>query len=194
MLSWGQLVFTLSDDIKLSTATEFDQRPAFTHLTRNYHALNCSLFAAELISSFTDEHDPHPDLYDAFLQYLQNQQSLENPADLLRFLILFQIAILGQAGLSPTLDRCVNCKSNYTQNWQQVFFSSEMNGLICRDCEHSFVDRQRLSKPVADCLANLRLIESASLDTLRRIEKLMIYHITEHLSKPPRLAKSIIQI
>ena len=72
IFSHGKIVFSDSNKEKLTTLTEFEQQPGLTGLRNNLFALNCRLFAAELISSLTHDYDPHPDLFDSFLQFLQN--------------------------------------------------------------------------------------------------------------------------
>ena len=64
MFSNGSVVFTDPARGHLGTLTEFDQQPFFTNLSTDFFKLNCSLFAAELIDKFTDDCDPHPELFD----------------------------------------------------------------------------------------------------------------------------------
>ena len=52
IFSCGEIVFTEKGDQKLSTLAEFDQQPRFLGLRTRLFALNCSLFAAELLDSF----------------------------------------------------------------------------------------------------------------------------------------------
>jgi DNA repair protein RecO (recombination protein O) len=72
VFSHGKIVFSDSSKEKLATLTEFEQQPGFANLAGNLFALNCCLFAAELVNNLTDDYDPHPELFDSFLQFLQN--------------------------------------------------------------------------------------------------------------------------
>ena len=89
IFSYGKIVFSDSNKEKLATLTEFEQQPGLTPAVlppllrlrsktmgaagaNNLFVLNCRLFAAELINSLTHDYDPHPDLFDSFLQFLQN--------------------------------------------------------------------------------------------------------------------------
>ena len=198
VFSYGRIVFSDSNREKLATLTEFQQQPAFTHLPASLLTFNCALFAAELVDKLTDEYDPHPGLFDHFLQFLNNtRDTLGASADTLSLLILFQLTLLKEVGLMPILDYCVNCKTTFEHRVSsiehQVYFSSSANGLICRDCEASLPDRIKLTKNAADCLGNRELIKNADEKTLNEIEKVLIYHFTEILGRPPKMAKYILR-
>lgn len=193
VLSSGQIVFTSTGGEKLATLTEFEQHSAFAPRLNDLFVLNCSLFAAELVDSMTDDYDPHPQLFDSFLQFLKNIRDCVNKSDAEALLILFQLSLLGEIGLQPVLKMCGNCRNDYNDRWVDVYFSSSANALICRDCEINFTDKIRLSKPAANCLADLHKIANTDEKTLNEIEKILIYHFTELLHRPPRLAKYILK-
>jgi len=213
----GEIVFADSNKEKLATLTEFQQQ-GFTNLINNTFTLNCCLFAVELINSMTDDYDPHLELFDSFLSFLQNANehrvssistgrlSAEHQG-MLSLLILFQLTLLKEVGLIPVFDACVNCKRMWhghlgrvSTGWKpvpqatsnDVYFSSAANGFICKDCEHSFPDKIRLSSNAVDCLSNLKSIADADEKTLREIEKVLIRHFTELIGKPPKMAKHIL--
>ena len=195
MLSFGKIVFSDSNKEKLAILTEFEQQPGFTHLRDNLFALNCCLFGTELLSNLTNDYDPHPELFDSFLQFLENANERRETRDegrrTLALLIVFQLTLLKEIGLMPVLNACVNCKNNFSTDWPQSYFSSSANGLICRDCEASFPDKVRLTGNAANCLTNLKMIAESDEKTLNEIEKVLIYHFTELLHRPPKMAKHI---
>lgn len=196
ILSCGQIVFTDSSRDKLATLTEFQQQPTLLSLRKDLFPLNCCYFAAELLNSLTNDYDPHPELFDRFLNFLQTASEHETRREMLVSLILFQLGLLREIGLQPILNACVNCKTKYEQRasgiGQPVYFSSSANGLVCRDCEMSFADRTRLDKSAAACLTNLKQLPDATEQTLTEIEKLLIRHFTDLLGRPPKMAKHII--
>ncbi len=141
IFSYGKIVFADSNKEKLATLTEFESAyggAGFTGLSNNLFAMNCCLFGAELLNKFTHDYDPHPQLFDDFLQFLENTQSLildsrfsipdnqsltsiQQPCpgapgssiEMLALLILFQLALLKEVGLRPVLNACANCKTRY---------------------------------------------------------------------------------
>jgi len=210
VFSYGKIVVSVPAGEKLATLTEFDQQSNFGALAGNLFTLHCASFAAELVNLLTNDCDPHPELFDAFLQFLQNINesqltSHEPPAATVRrhggrvtrgelsLLILFQLTLLKEIGLQPILNACANCKSNFSPNWPQSYFSNSANGLICRDCEANFPDRIGLSNSAADCLGNLKLLADADEKTLNEIEKVLVHHFTEILHRPPKMAKHVLK-
>ena len=197
ILSFGQIVFADSNKEKLATLTEFQQQPILLNLRNNLFALYCCYFAVELLDGLTHDYDPHPELFESALQFLQNANVQRVTSDegrqMLALLILFQLTLLNNVGLQPILNSCVNCKSPFSANWPQSYFSSSANGLICRDCEINFVDKIRLSRNVTTCLAEIKRIGESPERTLDEIEKLLVYHFTELLHRRPRMAKHILK-
>ncbi len=206
IFSHGKIVFSDSTREKLATLTEFWQRPepaegrfdpvqpfGLAKISRNLLSLNCAYLAAELINNMTDYYDPHPELFDKFLQFLKDIQiTSQETRDTISVLILFQLILLKEVGLKPILQACVNCKNSYSARWKEGYFSSSANGLICRDCEASFADRIKLSSEALMCLADVKLISDTDEKTLYEIEKVLIHHFTETLGHRPRMAKHIL--
>lgn len=191
VFSFGNIVFT-DTAAKLATLTEFQQLPDFSRLSRDLYALNCALLATELIINLTEEHDPHPELFAQFIQFLKNAQDANEKHEILALLILFELVLLKEIGLLPIFANCGNCKIAFNNNWPQPFYSSSANALVCRDCEPAFPDRITISAEAVKCLADIKHLATADEKTLAEIEKLLIYHFTEILNHPPKMAKHII--
>ncbi|MHC4289795.1 MAG: DNA repair protein RecO, partial [Planctomycetota bacterium] len=110
VFSFGEVMFIIKESGgQLATLTEFDQQPRFRLLSQNLNALNAALFAAELTEKFLEDHDPHPDLFDKYIKFLETIQREENHANRLAWLILYQLRLLEEIGVAPVLDTCVNC-------------------------------------------------------------------------------------
>ncbi|MHC4677052.1 MAG: DNA repair protein RecO, partial [Planctomycetota bacterium] len=165
----------------------------FETMGSDVFALNCSLFAAELVNKLTDDYDPHPELFDSFAQFLKGTWGVTGQwREAISLLILFQLSLLKEIGLQPVLKSCANCKTTFSADWPKCYFSSLANGLICRDCEGSFPDKISVAKTAANCLANLKLIAQADEKSLNEVEKLLISHFTELLHHRPKMAKYVI--
>jgi DNA repair protein RecO (recombination protein O) len=196
VLSVGEIVFSNSSREKLATLTEFQQHPGFTDLAGSLLTLNCALFAGELVSQLTNDYDPHPQLFDSFLQFLKDMREMGHERrETLSLLILFQLALLREIGLMPILNACANCKTTYVirDTKYEYYFSSSANGLVCRDCEASFPDKIRLTDVAAACLANPKNIALAQKQTMKEIEKVLISHFTVLLSRPLKMTKQIVK-
>ena len=199
VLSHGNIVFIDSAGEKLATLTEFQQQPALIKLRNNLYVLYACLFAAELMNNLTHDYDPHPELFDGFLEFLHNaneqHSTSDQQRDILALLILFQLTLLREIGLQPILSHCVNCKTSHESRAasHEIYFSSSANGLICRDCESSFPDKIRLTKKASACLVSLKQIPGSAEKTLKEIEKVLINHLTGLLGRTPKMAKHIIR-
>ena len=198
VFSHGRIVFSDSTTDKLATLTEFEpagRGGGFRRLSGDLFVWHCCLFAAELVDSLADDYDPHPELFDRFVQFLRDVEDQQERGDkqrsILALLILFQLALLKEVGLQPILQACASCKRPFSPAWPECYFSSSANGLICRDCEGSFPDRTRVSSPAAASLSNLTTIERADQKLLGEIESLLIHHFTEILHRP-KMAKHIL--
>jgi len=195
-LSFGAIVFSGARKDKLATLTEFQPQPVRGELRRNLAALQSALLAAELLDSLTEEYDPHPALFDHFLEFLQDiEEGRAGPErrDLLVRLILFQLVLLHEVGLRPTLNTCVNCRRPAAADRRESYFSPTANGVVCRDCEMNFPDKIRLSPQAAYCLADLGRVAQADPATLDEIEHILIRHFTHILGHPPKTAAHILK-
>lgn len=199
VLSHGNIVFVDSGGEKLATLTEFQQQPTLINLRNNLFELYACLFAAELLNNLTDDYDPHPGLFDGFLEFLHNaneqHSTSDQKRDILALLILFQLTLLGEIGLQPILSHCVNCKTSHESRaaGHEIYFSSIANGLVCRDCESSFPDKIRLTKEASACLASLKQIPGSAEKTLKEIEKVLVHHLTGLLGRTPKMARHILR-
>jgi len=193
-LSFGAIVFSGAFEGKLATLIEFQQEPVRGELRRHLFALNSALFAAELLDLLTNEYDPHAGLFDHFVEFLQDieEGKLEpNRRDVLMRLILFQLVLLYEVGLRPVLSGCANCKRPVTPEWREAYFSSQANGLICRDCEMSFPDKTLLSTKTLKYLTDVKQIANADTKTLDEIERVLIRHFTGILGHRLKMAEYV---
>lgn len=198
ILSYGRIVFSDSSREKLTTLTEFEpvhDGPDFARLRSDLFVLNGCLFAAELLNHLTDDYDPHPGLFDHFLQFLHDAGQSHDRRGLLALLLLFQLGLLTEVGIQPVLAHCANCKSQdaIRNAPHETYFSSSANGLVCRDCEPNFPDKIRLSREAAASLTSLKQIPDAAEKTLTEIQKVFAHHFTELLGRPLKMAKHVLK-
>jgi DNA repair protein RecO (recombination protein O) len=194
VLSFGEIMFVGAYEGKLATLTEFQQAPVPGEIRRHLFALHSALFVAELVDLLTDEYDPHPNLFDHFVGFLQDieDKKLEpQRRDILIRLILFQLVLLYEAGLRPVLSACANCKKPFGTDWPESYFSQLANGLLCRDCEMSFPDRILLSTKAVKHLTDVTQIATSDDKTLDEIERVLIRHFTGILGRRLKMAEYV---
>jgi DNA repair protein RecO (recombination protein O) len=193
VFSFGEVVFAPHAGGKLATLTEFGQQPRFRALRTNLYALNCGLLAAELIDAFTHEADAHPELFDVFVQFLADVQEARGRCEALALLVLFELALLREAGILPVLKNCANCRRPFDRRWRQVYFSASANGLLCEDCEQAFSEKTRLPPAAAHILSDVRTLAQAPESVVNDVEKTLIYHFREVMHREPRMARFVLK-
>lgn len=193
MFSFGQIVFSYTEVSNLATLIEFDQLPLASQLAFNLDAMNISLFAAELVYALTEKFDPHKELFESLVEFLKNAEQTKDKKELMILLIVFQLSILKETGLQPSIRSCSNCAHEFS-DMNYVYFSGSASGLVCRDCENSFPDKIRLSPQAARALTNLNRLSETSIDNLHEIEKMLINYLRDLMHKWPKMAKYIAQI
>ena len=192
LFTYGDMVLVDSPNAKLATLTEFQPRfDVVSGMSSRLAAYHCALLATELLDRLTQDRDPHPGLYEEFLQFLQGVLTSQQ---VLAVLIRFQWALLRQIGLQPVIDRCANCQTPFATSWRKVYFSSLANGLVCRDCEGAFTDRVSLPMPAAHALASADRQLEADPKTLMAAEQLLIGHFTNLLHHRPRTADYVLNL
>lgn len=189
IFSYGQVMFSQKAGGQLAALTDFDQQPLFRRLHANLRAMHTALFAAELTEAFLEDGDPHPPLFDKCIKFLETVQAAADDTAMLAWLILYQLRLLEEVGLNPLLDTCVNCSTSYSPDWKTIYFSSHANGLLCPACETAFVEKRAVTAANLAVLQHPARLPKTDTQPLHAIEQLLLYHLTEQLGKPPRMAK-----
>lgn len=187
--SCGQVIYVASDaHDKLATLAEFVQAPRFRRLRSNLSAMHAGLFVLELTEAFCGQYDPNPDLFDALTQSLDTLAQCDSPSAVLSALIDFQMTLLAEAGIAPRLDVCTNCSTATKGFSKDIYFSSAANGLLCPGCEQSFAEKRRITPACAAILNRSVPFDKAANAVLTEAEQLLIYHFTELMHRPPKMA------
>ena len=186
LLEVGRLVFSRrpGKEETLATLTEWRQEETFPHLrtdlVRNYAAQ----YAAEVTSHLMEVHDPHPELFDGlciFFRALKDGSSIGLLARYLWFM-------LTQIGLRPELSRCMGCGRSVETD-RALYFSSHQGGAICRDCEPAIVEKRKISAALTRALGIVGSPHPLDEPKLaREAFDLLDHHLTELLSRPPKLS------
>jgi DNA repair protein RecO (recombination protein O) len=185
VFSFGEVMFIIKDSA-LATLTEFSQQPQFRMLSQNLDALNAALFGAELTEKFLEDHDPHPELFEKYTKFLETIKKEIEGNLILAWLILYQLRLLKETGITLMLDTCANCGAEETRG---CYFSSRENGLLCPNCEMAFPEKRAVDSSLLEILNNPAKLPKTNIKQLKEIEALLIYHFTELLHKPPKMAK-----
>jgi DNA repair protein RecO (recombination protein O) len=127
-------------DAQLGTLTDWVQRETFEGTRRELLRLYGALYAIELVTSLTEEADPHPELYDALVRTLRSLAGTDPAAPVLP---VFQSDLLQAIGYAPNLQTCAACHRPPARG-VPLYFSAGAGGLLCRDCEGHHAEKRRL--------------------------------------------------
>jgi DNA repair protein RecO (recombination protein O) len=182
LLELGRVVFSSrgGKEGQLATLTEWQQVDNFPHLRRDLVRSYAAQYAAEITSHLTEVQDPHADLFDGLHRFIL---SLDR-GDALRELVAYLWLVLTEVGLRPELSCCVSCRRDIADG-DPLYFSSRQGGALCRDCEPAAIEKRRISYAVARSLVTPD--DNRTATTLPTFD-LLDYHMTEILTRPPKLS------
>ena len=166
----------------LAILTEWKQLQGFVGLRENLDRLYAAQYAAEVTAALTVEFDPHPELFDTLVGFLE---AVAGADQTLGPLCTYQRDLLLHIGLLPRGDACVGCHTSLATNSDvRVYFSSHEGGLLCRDCEPSYVEKRlvdaaTLQASLAGTVTNPVAIEAFDL---------LNYHLSHLMHQEPKLA------
>jgi DNA repair protein RecO (recombination protein O) len=134
------LIRKTSDALDLLTEAKLQRR--FRGAEKSLERVYAGYYVAEMLRLLTDNHDPHPGLYDLALSTLGQIDGTGNAA---LALLGFDTAALRLLGHAPSTRRCVDCGEPIGQP-QRVAFAPIAGGVVCRQCrprQHSVVTTSR---------------------------------------------------
>lgn len=101
LLTRAHAAFFIKPASELALITEWDLAEAFPALHTNLHLYYAALYASEITQLLVRDQDPHPELFDALLNCLQQLTTTDN---LHPQLLCYQLQLLQWSGFAPRLD------------------------------------------------------------------------------------------
>ncbi|MBN2378118.1 MAG: DNA repair protein RecO [Sedimentisphaerales bacterium] len=183
-LTCGNVIFSpASAEASLSSLIEFDLTESFAGLRNNLLTLHCAQYAGFLLGEFTEELDPHEELFDSFCDCLENWQGTDRPGELLLWFIL---TLLEKIGLGIQWQRCSAC-SRELPTRRRLYFSSSVGGLICPDCEPAVIEKKYIDPVILEIFRDPSRVSSAKSNQVVDALDLLNYHLREQLGKEPKI-------
>ncbi len=191
LLDVGHAVFIHDPTKDLGTLTEWSLAEGHLPLRTHLRAMRLGLYAAELTGLLIEEHDPHPEVFDALESALTQ---IPGPGREEAFLA-FELALLLQAGYMPEWSACVEC-GRVIGTRDPVRFSPSRGGIVCDRCAPALPDaapfdprlarlvRGLLAPPVGDGPVRLPRLTRHQTDPINR---LLGDHIEHTLGRPTRM-------
>jgi DNA repair protein RecO (recombination protein O) len=117
-----------SDTLDLLTEAKLHRR--FRGGQRSLDRLYGGYYVAEMLRLLTDDHDPHPDVYDLTIRTLQQ---IDGTGDVASSLLYFDAQTLRMLGHAPGTDQCTSCGGEISAA-ARVAFALSTGGIVCHAC------------------------------------------------------------
>jgi DNA repair protein RecO (recombination protein O) len=118
-----------NDTLDLLTEAKLHRR--FRGGERSLERLYGGYYIADMLRQLlTDDHEPHPDVYDLAIQTLQQ---IDGTGDIASSLAFFDAQLLRMLGHAPGTDRCTDCGGQVAST-ARVAFALLAGGIVCGDC------------------------------------------------------------
>jgi len=180
-----------SGGLDLLTEAQVVQR--FPRLGQHLPALYAAYYVAELLNDWTEEYDPHPNLFDRALETLRAlgaSRPEDEPVRVPLRVMRFEMQLLTELGYAPVLERCAGCGVGVDEG-QRLMFGLAAGGVLCLACQADQRDRLPLSDAALNYLRALaatgegwrRLGEQADGD----VRRLLGQYVTWLRGRRPRM-------
>ncbi len=109
----------------------------FQKTRQNMDKIFYSMYITEVVNNFGVEDDPcSKEVYDLLYKALDKISNAENNVEILIAVIKFQLKMMQISGLGVELDCCLCCGEPVKD--KNMYFSSNMGGIVCGDCNETF--------------------------------------------------------
>ncbi|MEX0824754.1 MAG: DNA repair protein RecO [Pirellulaceae bacterium] len=182
-----------SDALDLITESKLQRRfrvaeRGQTTLTERLQRLYGGYYVAEMVRHWTDEGDPHPDLFDLTERTIGQ---IDGDAELATTVTFFELQALRILGLAPRTDRCADCGGEIIAA-SRVAFGLQAGGVLCTVCAAKHRQTVVIRRAVLERIQSLleqqpaapRRIESEIYGELRAV---LNRYIKGMLGREPRM-------
>lgn len=175
-----------SDALDLLTEAKLERR--FRAAARDLARLYGGYYVVELLREMTDQHDPHPELFDAAQAVIE---ALDDSADVPAAILTFELDALRLLGHLPSFEACVGCGTEVDASGR-VAFGFLAGGVLCGACRAGQRTVVSVSGPV------LRTLQAFAREGSERpaeidwrlsgeLRAIMNRYLAHLLGRPPRL-------
>lgn len=135
----------------LDTICQAQSINTFKDSRQDIDKLMCSSYISEIVSNFGVEDDPcSKEVYELLYKALDKISKSESKKDVLIATIKFQLKMMLISGFSLELDTCLCCGERVLN--EDMYFSQDMGGIICSECNETFKIRTKMHYKIRDFL------------------------------------------
>jgi DNA repair protein RecO (recombination protein O) len=118
-----------NDSLDILTEAKLARR--FRGAQKSLDRLYCGYYIAEMLARWTDDDDPHEDLYDLALEAISR---IDGSDDHLMAVTHFEVRAMRLLGNAPATRQCVACGGEVDRGRARVAFGHEVGGVLCEAC------------------------------------------------------------
>lgn len=123
----------------------------FAKTRQNMDKIFYSMYITEVVNNFGVEDDPcSSEIYDILYKALDKIANADDNVEIIISVIKFQIKMMQISGFGIELDTCLCCGEHVGED--NMFFSSDMGGIICSKCNETFRLKTLLHHKLRDFL------------------------------------------
>lgn len=123
----------------------------FRNTRQNMDKIFYSMYISEIVSNFGVEDDPcSNEVYDILYKALDKISNASDTIEILLAVIKFQIKMMQISGFGIELDTCLCCGEPIKS--ENMYFSTQMGGIICSECNQTFKHKTILHYKLRDFL------------------------------------------
>ena len=109
----------------------------FNKTRQNMDKIFYSMYISEVVNNFGVEEDPcSKDIYELLYKALEKISNAKDNVEILIAIIKFQLKMMQISGFGIELDTCLCCGEHIKD--ENMFFSSNIGGIICSECNKTF--------------------------------------------------------
>jgi len=154
--------FLLAKGRDLDIVTQAEMVTAYAALREDLVRAAYAAYSVELLDRFTVEEDVNPQIYNLIVQALDWFTTTREFLLAARF---YELRLLALTGFQPRLFHCVACGEAIQE--QDQFFSAELGGLLCPNCQTA----DRRAQPIAAAgVKVLRYLQTRSWETVSHLK------------------------
>ncbi len=181
-----EIIRKASDALDLLTEVKLARR--FRAAQKSLDRLYCGYYIAELLRRWTDDGEPHPELYELAIATIQQ---IDSDADHLMATVHFEVRGLRMLGHAPATQSCVSCGSDVARDRQRIPFGHDVGGVLCPSCHSRNKAAVTVHRDALDWLDRLNEAQSPpqgpfANENYRQIRALLNRYITVSLGSRPR--------
>ena len=189
VLACCRVVFLRKSLDSLDLLTEAKLLRRFRSSSRDLSRWYASLYVVELITSFTEQGESQPELYDLVNSTIE---SLDHDGVVPTCLLQFELRLLTILGQNPGLSRCVDC-DRILEPQARLPFSYLLGGALCSRCRSGQRGVVSLKRETVDIMKQLTSRQTPcpeidwTLAVQGELRGLLDQYISDLLGRRPRM-------